>query len=127
MNRPTYRELDKKLTEAKGAVSEGSVNLINPEAVAVDAIELGYRIDDELLDALDSVLDVFSPDDYVGGRPPARSYENKIVTSDLYAFRAESGRFDCQIYFKFTMIHSELWVISFHKNRHQNNARGKKK
>lgn len=123
MNRPTYKELDKKLTEARNAADTGYVSLINPEAVASDAIELGYHIEDELLGALTSVLDGTTPKHYAGKRPPARSYENKITASDLYAFRTESGRFNCVIYLKFTMFNNELWIISFHKNRNDNKGR----
>jgi hypothetical protein len=117
MNRPTYKELDNKINEARNAVEQGLVNLINPEALASDALELGYSINDELISSLSSVLDETQPDHYAGKRPPALSYEHTIMTNALYAFRTKSAFFSCLVYLKFTLFENELWVVSFHKNR----------
>lgn len=120
MNRPTYKELDNKLSQAKKAVENGHVNLINPVVIAADALELGYSINDEFTGSLSNVLEQTSPKEYVGKRPPALSYENIIVSNALYAFRTNSANFNCQVYLKFTLFDNELWVVSFHKNRNSN-------
>lgn len=125
MNGPTYKELDKKISQAKKAAESGLVNLINPAAIASDAAELGYRIEDEFIESLTSVLEGTSPENYAGRRPPARSYENTIMANALYAFRTESSGFNCMIYLKFTLFENELWVVSFHKNRNSNMGRKK--
>lgn len=125
MNRPTYKELNNKLLQAKKAVGDGLVNLINPKAIAEDAVELGYSIESELVESLTSVLEGTSPEHYAGKRPPARSYENTIMANALYAFRRLSASFNCMIYLKFTIFENELWVVSFHKNR--NSHTGQKK
>ncbi len=119
MNRPTYKELDNKLNEARSAVEKGLVNLVNPEAVASDAIQLGYLLESELVDVLLAVLSSTTPEHYVGKRPPSRSYENKIIMSELFPFRAPSERFKCRIYLKFTLFDQELFLISLHKNRNK--------
>lgn len=119
MQRPTYKELDNKIAEARVAVSNGSVNLINPEAVASDAMELGYLLSSDLSNALLSVLSTVSPKDYAGKRPPSRSYENKIIMSELYAFRTLSHRFNCKVYLKFTLFDDAFFLISFHRNRNK--------
>ncbi len=117
MNRPTYKELDKKLSQAKKAVESGLVNILNPKALASDAAELGYRIEDEFLESLTTVLESTSPAHYVGKRPPTLSYENTIIASALYAFRTKFESFNCLVYLKFSLFENELWVVSFHKNR----------
>ncbi len=117
MNRPTYKELDKKLSQAKKAVESGLVNLINPQAIASDAAELGYRIEDEFIESLTSVLESTSPAHYVGERPPGLSYENTIIASVLYAFRTKFDSFNCLVYLEFALFENELWVVSFRKNR----------
>jgi hypothetical protein len=122
MQRPTYKELDNKISDAKTAVTKGAVNLVNPEAVASDAMELGYLLSDELPDVILSVLANISPKNYVGKRPPSRSYENRIIMSELYAFRAMSDRFNCKVYFKFTLFDEEFYLISLHRNRNKGNA-----
>lgn len=120
MNRPTYKELDNKLTQAKKAVEGGHVNLLNPEVIASDAIELGYSINDEFTESLTAVLRQTTPKQYVGKRPPDLSYQNIIIANALYAFRIASDTFNCQVYLKFTVFDDELWVVSFHKNRNGN-------
>lgn len=117
MERPSIKEIYKKIADAKNAVGDGFVNLINPDAVAMDAIELGYLLDDDLHDVLISLLNEITPKKYVGGRPPERSYEHKIITSDLFAFRTRSGRFSCVIYLKYTLFDGAFWLVSLHKNR----------
>ena len=117
MTRPTYKELDKKLTEARNAAGMGYVNLINPPAIAADAVELGYRIEDQIFESLLAVLESTVPGNYAGQRPPARSYENIIMANELYSFRVQSENFNCQVYLKFTLFENVLWVVSFHKNR----------
>lgn len=50
MFRPTRKELSNKLREAKVAVQNHSVFLIDQDVIAEDAIELGFDIADELLE-----------------------------------------------------------------------------
>ncbi len=119
MKRPTYKELDNKISDARMAVEKGDINLINPEAVASDAIQLGYLIETELADVLLSVLSDIKPEQYVGRRPPSRSYENRIVESELFPFRTRSSRFKCSVYLKFTLFDRELFLISLHRNRNK--------
>ena len=122
MKRPTYKELDNKINDARNAVGQGWVNVINPEAVASDAFQLGYLLE-ELESTLQSLLDDIQPGHYVGSRPPSQSYENKIMDSELFAFRTSSRRFGCKVYLKFTLYDQFFWLISLHKNR---NNTGKK-
>lgn len=123
MNRPTYKELNNKLSQAKKAVGQGLVNLINPEVIATDAVELGYSIEHELIASLTLVLEGTSPEHYAGKRPPASSYENTIMANALYAFRRQSTGFNCLVYLKFTLFENELWLVSFHKNRNSQTGR----
>lgn len=119
MNRPTYKELNNKINDARQAVDQGWINVINPEAVASDAIQLGYLLEDELEPVLQSILDDLKPGQYVGRRPPPKSYENKIMASELFAFRTSSSRFGCKVYLKFTLFDDSFWLISLHKNRNK--------
>ena len=119
VKRPTYKELDNKLNDARTAVERGNISLINPEAVASDAIQLGYLIENELSDVLLSVLADIRPEQYVGRRPPSRSYENRIVESELFPFRTSSSRLKCSVYLKFTLFDGGFFLISLHRNRNK--------
>ena len=70
MERPSKKELFRKLRDAKGAVKKGNVFLIDQDVIAEDAIELGYNIKNELLEVLEEILNDTSMKQYAGSRPP---------------------------------------------------------
>lgn len=116
MTRPTHKELSNKLRGALTALHNGKVLLINQAALAVDALELKYSIEFELLEVLSELLESTNPDDYSGSRPPQRSYENEISGLDLFAFVVEVERFAGPVYYKFSIAQNTLWLVSLHKN-----------
>jgi len=117
MKRPTHKELTGKLKQAMSFLTDEQVLLLNPAALAVDALELGYAIEFELLTILKELLEKTTPKDYTGGRPPQRPYEQNISGLDLFAFTIETDRFSAPVYFKFTLAENVLWLVSLHKNR----------
>lgn len=88
MDRPSFREIDLKLSQAKESVSQNNILTINPAALASDAFDLGYLIS-ELTETLSEILDEIRPKDYVGRRPPEKSYEDEIKDSDLFCLQME--------------------------------------
>jgi hypothetical protein len=117
MKRPSHKELSKKIREAKKAVSENRIILINQDVIACDALELGYLIEQELAGVLSGLLDEISPENYAGKRPPERSYEKEIEDLDLFAFKVESSRFRCIVYVKFALAGGDIWLVSLHQDR----------
>ena len=101
--RPTYRELDKKLKNARKALKKGNIFFIDQAVIASDAAELGYLVEN-ILDVLSQVLDEITPDHYIGHHPPIRSYEEKIKNQELFIFRADCDCLGCEIYLKFALI-----------------------
>lgn len=95
----------------------GQVFLLNQAALAVDALELEYRIETELKKVLHELLENATPVDYKGNRPPQRSYEQDISGLDLFAFTVSIDRFSEPVYFKFSISENVLWLVSLHKNR----------
>ena len=117
MNRPTIKELDNKIREAKAAIRNQNILLVNQDAIAEDALELEYDIAEELYEVLEELLNEICSDNYVGSRPPEKSYEDKIRNSDLFPFVIDSQRFQCEVYLKFTLGKNIFWLVSLHKNR----------
>ena len=117
MTRPTPKELNNKLRAALAALHNGQVLLINQAALAVDALELEYSIEFELLAVLCELLESTNPDDYTGGRPPQRSYEDEISGMDLFAFVVKIDRFEVPVYYKFSLKENVLWLVSLHEDR----------
>lgn len=122
MKRPSHKELYKKILEARKAVANGLINLINQDAIVCDAMELGYLIEPDLIGVLTSLLNEITPNNYAGKRPPEKSYERKIEDLDLFAFRVESRWFNCTVYLKFALYDNELWIVSLHQNREKREA-----
>ena len=117
MTRPTHKELNNKLRGALTILNDGKVLLINQAALAVDALELEYSIELELLEVLSELLESTNPTDYSGSRPPKRSYEDEILGLDLFAFVVDIDRFSEPVYYKFSLTENELWLVSLHKDK----------
>jgi hypothetical protein len=117
MQRPSHKELFKKIREAREAVAERRISILNQDVIACDALELGYLIEEELISVLSGLLDEISPENYAGKRPPERSYEKEIKELDLFAFKVESSRFRCRVYLKFALTGGDVWLVSLHQDR----------
>jgi hypothetical protein len=116
MNRPSHKEISRKLTLAKEAVSKDRISILNPVSVATDTLELGLNLRN-ISNILSDVLEEIEPDDYAGQYPPQRSYEDEIKDCELLAFRWLSRRLGCRVYLKFTLKETRLWLVSFHEDR----------
>jgi hypothetical protein len=116
MNRPSHKEISRKLTLAKGAVLENRISILNPVSVATDTLELGLNLRN-ISNILSDLLEEIEPDDYAGQYPPQRSYEDEIKDCELLAFRWLSKKLGCRVYFKFTLKETRLWLVSFHEDR----------
>ncbi len=110
MKRPSHKELFGKLRDAKAAIRNADVLLVDPDAIAEDAIELGYDIGTELLEQA-------SVSHYAGSRPPQRAYKKEIEGLELFPFVFDSLRFRCRVYVKFALSRGSLWLVSLHQDR----------
>jgi len=114
--RPSYRELNGKLEEARQAALARRMRFVDPDAIYGDLLELDFLIDD-LQETLPGILQEISPKEYRGQRPPQRSYEKPILDSELYAFGWDSRVFGCPMYLKFSIKGGFLWIVSLHRDR----------
>jgi len=116
MKRPSYKELNNKIHQAREAVLESRIYILDPEIIAADALEIGYLVED-ISNVLYDILNEITPSNYAGQRPPQLSYEDKIKGCELFAFKWESRRFGCELYLKFVLKESLMWLVSFHQHR----------
>lgn len=114
--RPSYRELNGKLEEARRAALAVQVRFVDPDTLYADLLALDFLIND-LQQSLPAILKEVSPKGYRGLRPPQRSYEKPILDSELYAFGWESRIFGCPMYLKFSIKGEYLWIVSLHRDR----------
>lgn len=91
--------------------------MVNQAALVSDAFELDYSISSELFEVLKELLQISSPEDYTGGRPPQRAYEQDISGLELLSFVVKIDRFSKAVYYKFALAEQTLWLVSLHENR----------
>lgn len=116
MERPSWRELFKKIGQAKEATLNGAIRIVDPAVIVFDAIELDYQFSD-LQNVLISLLGEIEPKHYAGWRPPQKSYKSEIFDLDLFAFRWISKVFGCETYIKFCFNKEHLYLVSLHPHR----------
>ncbi|HOG10970.1 MAG TPA: hypothetical protein PLD26_10590 [Smithella sp.] len=113
---PSRKTITGKVLLAQKASEKGDIVLVTPDVIVADLIELGRSVD-EIPQILCELLKNTRPDDYVGTRPPQRSYEAVISGCELYAFKALSKKIGCTVYYKFTIKDDSLWLVSLHRDR----------
>jgi hypothetical protein len=116
IKRPSYSEIQRKIRQAKQAITANNFLILKPIVISLDALELGYSFEDIKVVLID-LLDEIRPGHYAGQSPPQRSYEEEIFQSELFAFQWESRRLGCKTYLKFAFKEKSLWLISLHEDR----------
>ena len=116
MDRPSHKEINRKIKQAKEAVSENQFSILNPVIIAADAFELGVNLQNISYILID-LLEEITPNHYAGQYPPQRSYEHDIEGYELLAFRWLSKQLGCRVYLKFTIKGNRVWLVSLHEDR----------
>jgi len=98
--RPSKREIDKRLKEAKTAILEGRVFFANYGKIYKEVIALRVEHPDAIWKLLVPLLEEIELDDYEGGRPPQESYEPSITDLELWAFAWDSCLLNKRMYLK---------------------------
>ena len=115
-DRPSHRELDRKLREARQAVARKNCCFAVQSKVVAELAALGWDTG-EVPRELGLLLSEINPDDYDGSRPPERSYENAIRNSELFAFCWYSESRKEYMYLKFVIRGGVFYYVSCHRSR----------
>jgi hypothetical protein len=115
-DRPSYRELDRKLKQGREAAAVGRIRFLEPDSILADLLDTEYLVADLAKD-LPAIFKEIKPGDYRGQSPPKKSYEKAIDGSELFAFRWVSKIFGCRMYLKFIVKGQDLWIVSLHRDR----------
>jgi len=121
MDRPSHKEINRKIKQAKEAVSGGQFSVLNPVSVSADVLKLGFTIEG-ISNILTNLLSEITPDDYAGSYPPQKSYESDILDCELFTFRWVSKHLGEIIYLKFGFKGQWMWVVSLHEDRKEKNG-----
>jgi hypothetical protein len=115
--RPSDRELLKRLKEAKESLNKQQGIFANPAKVVGELYQLGIGDSSEVWSLIKELLEEISPEDYRGTRPPQKSYEKAIAGLELFAFCWWSTKFAKQMYIKFVLKNERYYYVSLHQSR----------
>lgn len=115
--RPSVKELYGQLRKAKLLLAASQWAPVNEIKLAGDFHGIGLHTAAERAEALMTALLEIDPEDYVGRRPPERSYEKRVYGRDFFAFSWPSRRFRRRMYLKFCVTKDALFILSFHESR----------
>jgi hypothetical protein len=116
-NRPSMRELHKKITEAKAALHQCSGLFANPSKAVGELYELNVLDTNEVWILIQELLEEISIEDYAGCKPPQKSYEETINGEELFAFTWWSKRLSRKMYIKFALKQGRYYYVSLHASR----------
>ncbi len=126
LNRPSYREINNRLLEAKVALQNRKVFFASSDKVTDELLRLNIQETSEIWTLLLQLFDEIVVDDYVGGNPPEQSYETKIKNLELWAFAWSSVLLRKEMYVKFAIKNGTFYYVSLHKSKFPQNKERKK-
>jgi hypothetical protein len=116
-NRPSDGELDKKIKAAKAALRAQSGVYANLNKVVGELYELEIESPSQIWKLILELLDEICPKDYIGARPPQRSYEKTIENQELFAFCWNSRKLGKKMYIKFALKENRYYYVSLHRSK----------
>lgn len=121
-NRPSDKELTKKLWGARNLLGSVGYLAADPDRLLGFFTELSLFSDDEQNDALKAAFTEVTASDYRGRRPPEKSFEPATRDEELFAFVWDWTYFGRRMYLKFCMPIEDkkgktLFLHSLHVDR----------
>ena len=115
--RPSDRELNKRIQEAKECLKNRHGLFANPSKAVGELNELGIENTNDVWELIKELLEELTPKDYRGTRPPQKSYEKAIAGRELLAFNWWSTKLTKQMYIKFVLKSERYYYVSLHQSR----------
>lgn len=115
--RPSDRELAKRLNEAKEYLKNRHGLFAHPSKAVGELNELGIGGTNDVWQLIRELLEEISSKDYMGSRPPQKSYEKVIAGLELLAFSWWSVKCGKQMYIKFVLKDERYFYVSLHQSR----------
>jgi len=115
--RPSNREIDNRIEEAKASLKNGRGIFANPAKAVGELYQLAIHDAGELWGLIFELLEEISPSDYAGTRPPQKSYEKAIANRELFAFTWKSQKMGKEMYLKFAIREGLYYYVSLHESR----------
>ncbi len=115
--RPSLREIDRRLKEARKALIERNVSFANEAKAVGELFDLNIGDTKDLWPLILELLEEIKNTEYAGAHPPLKSVEPLIADCELYAFVWESTKLKKKMYFKFAIKDGFFYYVSLHRSR----------
>lgn len=119
--RPTDRDIQKKISDARTAIKEGRCQFGSQKHLAADLAELGVDRANQLWPLLQTFLAEIEQEGpiscYRGGRPPQRAYEPELKNLELWAYSWTSHCMGQEMYLKFAFKKGHYIHVDCHESR----------
>ena len=115
--RPSDRELNKRLNEAKEFLKNRHGLFANSAKAVGELYDLDIGDSNEVWQLIRELLEEITPKDYKGSKPPQKSYEKTIAGLELLAFSWWSPKYTKQMYIKFVLKNERYYHVSLHQSR----------
>lgn len=116
-NRPSDRELTKRLNEAREFLRHQPGLFTNPSKTMGELNDLEIGDANDVWKLIRELLEEITPNDYKGSHPPQKSYEKAILGLELLAFSWWSPKCAKQMYIKFVLKNDRYYYVSLHQSR----------
>jgi len=123
VNRPSAKEIDKRLKEAKDALRNRRTLFANPSKVVGELARLEIDDSDDVWELISLLIDELQLCDYAGGHPPQKKLRNSIADCELWAFTWMSSVLKKQMYLKFSIKERTFYYVSLHESKFSKNDR----
>lgn len=117
MSRPSHSELRSKILRARERIAERNWLAASFEKLLPEFHDLNCWTGEERSLALEAAANEIAPENYAGGHPPQKAYEELCRGAELFAFSWESKHFGRRMYFKFCFVRDSFYVVSIHEER----------
>ncbi len=117
MNRPSAKEIDKRLCEAKEALKNKRAFFANLAKIVGELTKLEIGDSSEVWELISMLIDEIQLTDYAGAHPPQKSYEPSIAGCELWAFSWMSVKLKKQMYVKFAIKAGNFYYVSLHESK----------
>ena len=115
--RPSDRELNKRLNEAKESLKNRHGVFANTSKAVGELNDLDIGDTNDVWQLIRELLEEINSKDYRGSRPPQKSYEKVIAGLELLAFSWWSSKCAKQMYIKFVLKDERYYYVSLHQSR----------
>lgn len=112
-NRPSPTELTKKLREALELLGSSGYIPVDPNRVSAFFSKLDLFTPEEQTEGIDAALREVRASDYIGGRPPRKSFERLTQGQELFEFAWDSATFSQRMYLKFCLRMQDGKAVGF--------------